>query len=76
MIYLLPSMSGGIIKGKLCDPPGLFPRDHLEALHHPSNGLVLQSGVLSLRLLTDDHHVNAGVARFHPWQAADLHSSQ
>ena len=40
-----------VVKCKLGDPDGLPGGDKLETLHHARHGLVLQTGILCLRLL-------------------------
>ena len=44
-------MLGSVVKCKLSDPDGLPGGDKLETLHHARHGLVLQTGILCLRLL-------------------------
>jgi hypothetical protein len=49
-------------EGELGDTLGLHLGDDLEGLNDTGNGLVLETRVLSLGVLTNDAHVNVGVA--------------
>jgi len=47
----------------MSSPAGGWLRDELDALDHTADNLVLDAGVLSLRVLADGDHVDAVVQR-------------
>ena len=65
-------MLGCIVECKLGNLSGLDLSNDLEAFHHTLDGLMLQGGILALRLLTDHHGVNVGVPGIDTRKGPDL----
>jgi hypothetical protein len=71
---LLAPVGGSKRESELGDPLGLHLGDNLEGLDNTRDRLVLEAGVLSLRVLTDDAHVNVGVAGLVSRHVLDHHN--
>ena len=64
-------MLARVFEGELGDARRAFFGDHLDALHHAGNDLVLQPHVLALGVFAHDDQVHAGPMRFQAGQVLD-----